>query len=277
MKTKDIFKNILFSSIIVFIFFVGLELFQRAKYYINTKDESYLFFGATNLELRFARHFNRHAKESKDPQIVIVGGSTVLGDGLPKEMAWPEQMEAICRELGYNITVYNLGEGGSDSSKDVDRLRSYMKKHKPSAVIFYTGINDAVLLESTKAGRLDALSDMINAGLLDRLNAFLLKRSLFYTNLKEKIAKVMTHNINAAYRPKKIRAGREGTFDSSRIDGLASKRLRDNVMNAIGATITLGIPMVIGSPPVATPSEDPYRMSYDILRTEMGNISREFA
>lgn len=72
--------------------------------------------------------------------IVAYGDSGVAGKGLPREEAYPAQLERMLRGKGYDVTVKNAGVNGRTSADAVANLSSI---GTADIVIVQFGVNDA--------------------------------------------------------------------------------------------------------------------------------------
>ena len=260
-------KKILFSALITVVFFSSLEIVARLAYWVKYQDKGYPFYGATNLELSLAKYFNRlgPASDKRVREIVAVGGSTVWCEGLIRGLDWPAQLDHLFREDGFKDTaVINLGENGSDSSTDIVRLRNYLRANNPAIVIFSSGVNDSVALLVDKDGRPYLRPGSSSAKFLERLNAFLSKRSLFYAAMREKTIIFVSKLYSAKDDLRKLyqtAASREETV----------RTFTANLLEVIDVADRLKIKLVLAFPPY-------YKTRYrfcDELRQVMADIARK--
>lgn len=266
MTKRQTFKKILFSALITVIFFSSLEILARLAYWVKYRDKGYAFYGATNLELSFARYLNsfRPATAKKGLNIVVVGGSTVWCEGLPRGLDWPAQLERLFHENGRgDVAVVNLGENGSDSTTDLIRLRNHLRTNNPAIVIFSNGINDSVALLVDKTGRPYLPPGSAHARFLERLNALLSKRSLFYAVVRER-------TIVTLSKLHETRDDLKKKYTTAASRELTIKTFTANLLDVIDVAKRLEIKLVLSFPPY-------YKTRYrfcDELRQVMADIAR---
>jgi acyl-CoA thioesterase-1 len=75
--------------------------------------------------------------------LVIIGDSLSAGYGLPKEAAFPTQLERRLRDKGYDIRVVNSGVSG-DTTKGGRARLAWALGDNPDAVLLELGANDAL-------------------------------------------------------------------------------------------------------------------------------------
>lgn len=68
----------------------------------------------------------RSIEFSMKPNVLTLGCSCTYGTGLPVELNWPSQLQAL---LGENYLVGNLGDHGSSIMKSISHFFSYIKKY----------------------------------------------------------------------------------------------------------------------------------------------------
>jgi len=73
-------------------------------------------------------------------KIVAYGDSGVYGKGVPRNEAYPAQLERMLRQKGYDVAVANEGVNGRTSADAVANLASV---GKADVVIVQFGVNDA--------------------------------------------------------------------------------------------------------------------------------------
>jgi lysophospholipase L1-like esterase len=80
-------------------------------------------------------------KRDLERRIVVIGGSTVLGLGLPWNEAFPAQLERRLRAWGVDASVVNLGVDGENAFAFGETVRDYAYLQY-DGVIFYEGYNN---------------------------------------------------------------------------------------------------------------------------------------
>jgi acyl-CoA thioesterase-1 len=55
-------------------------------------------------------------------RIVALGASNTTGHAMPKNLAWPAQLEAMLRARGYDVSITNAGIGGDDTTGMLARI-----------------------------------------------------------------------------------------------------------------------------------------------------------
>jgi acyl-CoA thioesterase-1 len=55
-------------------------------------------------------------------RIVALGASNTAGHAMPKNLAWPAQLEAMLRARGYDVSITNAGIGGDDTTGMLARI-----------------------------------------------------------------------------------------------------------------------------------------------------------
>lgn len=76
-------------------------------------------------------------------RILVLGDSLVAGYGLAPQEAFPAQLEAALKDLGYNVRVINAGVSGDTSAGGLARL-DWALADQPQLVIVELGANDAL-------------------------------------------------------------------------------------------------------------------------------------
>jgi acyl-CoA thioesterase I len=72
-------------------------------------------------------------------QIVAFGASNVAGEGVSPYQAWPEQLERLLREKGYQVNVANAGEAGDTTKDMLARLDSAIPAGTTVVILDYSG------------------------------------------------------------------------------------------------------------------------------------------
>lgn len=100
--------------------------------------------GSFPLVLAFLAAFPAGAGE-KALTIAVLGDSIAEGYGVPKESAFPEQVERLLHDEAHHpeARVINAGIGGSTSASGLSRLR-WLLRRKPDILILELGANDAL-------------------------------------------------------------------------------------------------------------------------------------
>jgi len=80
-------------------------------------------------------------RRGHERRIVAIGGSTVLGLGLPWNEAFPAQLEGRLRARGLDASVVNLGADGENAFAFAGTVRDYAYLQY-DGVIFYEGYNN---------------------------------------------------------------------------------------------------------------------------------------
>ncbi len=273
MKKSSIIKNLIFSIIIIVLFFSLPEIIVRLKYYRETKDETFLFWGQTDIELILSKYLRKGDVEKKfngdsdeKYEIAVFGGSTAYSWFVPREFAWSQILQQLLnKKLERKVIVFNCGEGGSSSTKDVTRMRSFLTKHSPDMIIFYVGVNDRTNILAAKVNNRYYLEDEVGFTFIQRLDAKLMKLSLFYTAIKEKYNKIVMHDIHRAYQRKKK------DIRLIKIEEAGLKRYEKNLVEALEICKKLNIKLVLGTVPLV--EKDNY---YEKLLEMMRKIAIEF-
>lgn len=96
---------------------------------------------------------------SATSRILIFGDSLVAGYGLLPKEALPVRVEALLKEDGYNVTVFNGGVSGDTTSGGRSRLGWTLDKSKPELVVLALGGNDLLraIPPSTTKANLEAM------------------------------------------------------------------------------------------------------------------------
>lgn len=55
-------------------------------------------------------------------RIVALGARNTAGHAMPKNLAWPAQLEAMLRARGYYVSISNAGLGGDDTTRMLARI-----------------------------------------------------------------------------------------------------------------------------------------------------------
>jgi acyl-CoA thioesterase-1 len=87
--------------------------------------------------------FGLAAAEPRGPVILAFGDSFTAGLGLPREMAFPAQLEAWLQARGIPVRVINGGVSGETTQAGLARLDGALAA-RPDIVILELGANDAL-------------------------------------------------------------------------------------------------------------------------------------
>ena len=85
----------------------------------------------------------RASNNAAPVRIVALGDSLTAGYQLPRNDAFPVQLEAALRKKGYNVIVMNSGVSGDTAAAGLERL-AWSLPDKFDAVILELGANDAL-------------------------------------------------------------------------------------------------------------------------------------
>lgn len=83
-----------------------------------------------------------HAAEDARPVILAIGESTTAGYGVPAELSYPAQLQALLDAAGYHYRVVNHGQSGSTTEMALANLHRGMLL-QPEIVLIAIGGNDA--------------------------------------------------------------------------------------------------------------------------------------
>jgi len=252
-KLKSILQNVTLSAAAIIVFFLVLEISVRAVYYYRTGEGYYLYWGRTNAEFILSRYFAGILKSKDDGEtekdksyiIAALGGSTVYGWFVPRDKTWPYLLEQKLNEAAgrHAFSVINCGQGGSDSTSDIARIKDFLASGRADMIIYYAGINDSVM-RGVKKGRAYYTLDYMNTPFLERLNGMLMKFSLFYTVLHEKL----TGRAILKKKTGKIK----GSSDGDGVEELteySALRFKQNILSLNELCKNMNIKLVLGTVP----------------------------
>ena len=74
-------------------------------------------------------------------RIVAIGDSNTYGYELPREQAYPAQLETLLRAKGYDVTIVNGGQNGDMTAETMARLTDSVPEGTDAAIVFL-GRND---------------------------------------------------------------------------------------------------------------------------------------
>jgi hypothetical protein len=79
-----------------------------------------------------------------DVNLIVVGDSYAYGYGVPRDVAFPEQLEQLCRarQPGRQVNVANFGWTSSSPYLELRLLKDIGRKYKPTAVIMCLDMTD---------------------------------------------------------------------------------------------------------------------------------------
>jgi acyl-CoA thioesterase-1 len=77
-------------------------------------------------------------------RIVAFGDSLTEGYGIDKEDAYPNQLEDLLKDKGYDVRVINSGYSGETSTGALNRVNWVTQRSNPDIVILTIGANDAI-------------------------------------------------------------------------------------------------------------------------------------
>jgi lysophospholipase L1-like esterase len=97
-----------------------------------------------NDRYRIRRGEEIRPREQVKWRVIVLGGSTTFGEGIPKEQdTWPYQLELrVRKESGDDCEVINCGVGGYTIVENIIHYMVLLRDLEPDMVILYTGIND---------------------------------------------------------------------------------------------------------------------------------------
>ncbi|MBU2089201.1 MAG: SGNH/GDSL hydrolase family protein, partial [Alphaproteobacteria bacterium] len=105
--------------------------------------------------------FYLRMKGEEELRILAVGSSSTQGHGASKpEYAYPAQLQKELQRVRPDISVNNIGVGGTVARDAVDQLRLQLPSWQPHLVIWQVGANDAI-----RNVPLDEFESALNAGL----------------------------------------------------------------------------------------------------------------
>lgn len=251
---KDTIKNIIFAIAVFVIFFGGLELQQRIRYYLKEGEAYYLYYGGSRGLLAIKKYYYRLSSliskrkvesGSKRPDLIIaaIGGSTTYWIYSP-ETCYIAQIERILATTypSRRFLVYNWGTPASTSLGDLKRLgNNYLSGLRmemyPDILIIHSGLNDAYASEGVSKDW-----DSIYHSFPVRLNYMLKEYSLFYRCMWERV------NNN---RPSPQKKTVSGPDYKKHID-FFKKRYRANLMKIIGICRSNDIKPILSVQPLRT-------------------------
>ncbi len=273
-----IFKNIIFSMVVVTLFFAFLEIQQRVRYYLRSKDIEYLCYGHTGFEIHLEnflfrvknakRKFdNRHTSITDKKTILKIdafGGSTTNYSKIKFEFNYPQQLERLIKEKYPNllVEVTNRGVPGANSGMVLRNMQVAYRRFNniPDILVIYSGLNDALRLCRYKQKAPESheivVYEYMPIDFMARLDLTLRKYSLFYLCLKEYIVKVKYGDINRYYsairnKERRIEYAMSPKDELRYIDDVILKDYRKNLKSIIYLCRTLAITPIFGTIPTS--------------------------
>lgn len=131
-------------------------------------------------------------RESSPTRIVAIGSSATRGFKIEQEDAWPEQLEVVCREAGWDVSVTNRATHGLALSAYAERIL-HLEKTEPQDIYLlqipipsriYFGVNgtrrlreedyekDVILGWSEKSSHISPTRILLTGGSLDEDSPF---------------------------------------------------------------------------------------------------------
>lgn len=297
-----LFKNILFSAIIITLFFAFLEVQQRVRYYIKTKDIEYFCYGHSGFEIHLEnflfriRNSFRRFRDKSGPatgtrytlKIDAFGGSTTKYSKIKEEFNYPEQLERMIKEKypGLAVQVTNRGVPGSNSASDLRNMQIVYNKFEniPDIAIIYTGLNDSLRLWRYKQKKDEVMVyKFITTSFTERLDATFKKYSFFYLCLKEYLMKKKYGDINKYYASvkdnyKRIEYKMSPEEEARYIDEVILKDYRKNLESILYMCRTFNITPILGTTPTKNDNTETMpteNKTLERIYDEMRKISKE--
>jgi len=211
-NAKLVGKNVIFSLIVVTVFFLLLETACRIKLSHSRNDPLLLFYGRTFFELKIKalsyriksvlpmKTDNTDNVEAKSV-IWTYGGSITVCNLTPPDESWPIRLGMYLNEQeNSKIKVLNKATVGASCGCNSEWFKNHLlfeNKCFPDLVIFHMGINDAAIVANypdtiKKKGK-------IRHSILTILNCRLMQTSLLYATIKEKFFTLTSKNVNNAW------------------------------------------------------------------------------
>ncbi len=246
-KNFSTLKTILFTVLIVTLFFGSLEVIQRVRYFFRFGSTYWLFFGFVNMpkdyynmlekglekgsvreaenkrgKVEFIevpsvfykgyRKYNPkyktdefsinqygfrgkpfNAKKEKGVfRIVALGGSTTFGTSSKDGETYPEFLEKDLNSSGAKrYEVINAGIGAANIKEISELFRHEVIQLDPDEIVINSVFNNIYFSGATYERK---------RTLLQRLNQFLRRRSLFYMTLREKLSVMLHKPIDDLYK-----------------------------------------------------------------------------
>ncbi len=122
-------------------------------------------------------------------RIIALGGSTTTGVLNPDSHTYPRLLESRLNLGTRSPTLFEVINAGIPSftlSEIVSMIKREVMAYSPDWIIIYSGFND---------------SNRITTSLMVRVKNRLMKKSVLFFTLREKIASLMGKNLDIVYRP----------------------------------------------------------------------------
>ena len=165
-KSQDVFKNILFSLIVLFLFFGITEVSCRAFHYIQVGHDQFYYdwfqwarlVGWHEPKPGVINQMGFHNKEISPIKpkgvfrILVLGSSAVYGTE-ELDSSWTYSLEKTLNQnaKGIQYQVLNGGIPGGSSNEDVKQLRAALELD-PDLVLVYNGFNDSYAMHYSPEG-----------------------------------------------------------------------------------------------------------------------------
>lgn len=223
-KILKIAKYTIYTSLIIVLFFISLEIAQRVHYFFRFRSTYWVFYGfmdkPSNYDEMHSKGLQRKERVIEVPvisynnynkynpayktdeykinsfgfrgkefevfkkegvcRIVALGGSTTFGVDAKDGFTYPEYLERILNSGSYKeYEVINAGVAASTISEINNLFKNEIISLNPDIIVINSLSNNLYY-----SGR----GSSHHRDLLQGINRVLLKRSLFYMTLREKIA-----------------------------------------------------------------------------------------
>ena len=238
-KKIGVVKSVIFSVLVIAIFLTGLEVTQRVRYFLRFHHTYWLFYGFTNMPKDYHQMHERGletrrlgvdvietsnvyyqgyrkcnpdwkskgyninsdgfrgeeinpAGQNDTIRIVAMGGSTTFGEGVKDGYTYPEALERILnRDLQKKYEVINAGINACTLREITNLFKNEIVSLKPSIIVINSLANN--LQYSKNAYKFEST-------FVRRINSFLMRKSLFYLTLREKIAYMLHDTSSDLYK-----------------------------------------------------------------------------
>ncbi len=112
------------------------------KYYNQVNNESSIISEYSEIERKeYSYKWNsdgfRSVEFSDKPEVIALGCSITLGQGLPIDLTWPSMLQNKLNQSGINYSVANIGDHGASVVSLISNLFSilYKYEYKPKHII----------------------------------------------------------------------------------------------------------------------------------------------